>query len=78
MASEFVTINDDPAKGPKVEVERTDTDLFVVVDGVRVAERGQPGTSAAGTWVTLVEGYTISSPDDHSTIEVMVHGRRIN
>ena len=78
MASEFLTINDDPAKGPKVEVEHTDADLFVVVDGVRVAERGQPGTSAAGTWVTLVEGYTVNGPEDHSTIGIFIHGRRIN
>jgi hypothetical protein len=72
-----MTINDDPAKGPRVEVEDAGRDLFVVVDGIRVAYRGRPGTSAAGTWVTLVEGYTVNSPEDH-TIEVLVHGRRVN
>jgi len=30
MASIFETINDDPAKGPKVEAEDTGQDLFIV------------------------------------------------
>jgi hypothetical protein len=77
MASKFITINDDPTKGPKVELEDTGSDLFVLVDGVRVAERGRPRTSAAGTWVSLVEGYTVATPADLGTIEILVHGKRL-
>lgn len=59
MASASVPIDDDRAKEPKVEVETADSDLFALVEGVRVAQRGGPGTSAADTWVTLVNGYTV-------------------
>jgi len=72
-----MTINDDSAKGPKVELENTGADLFVLVDGVRVAERGRPGTSAAGTWVTLVNGYTVVTRVGLGTIEILVHGERL-
>jgi hypothetical protein len=79
MASASVPIDDDPAKEPKVEVETADSDLFVLVDGVRVAQRGRPGTSAADTWVTLVNGYTVSTEDiipDRATTEILIGGRR--
>ena len=35
---------------------------FLTVDGVRVAERGLPGTEHAGTWIPLVPGWEVSSP----------------
>jgi hypothetical protein len=37
--------------------------MFVVVDGVRIAKRGAPGTPAAGTRVTLVAGWQVTQDD---------------
>jgi hypothetical protein len=34
-------------------------DTFVVVDGVRIARRGYPGTSQAGSWVSLEPGWEV-------------------
>jgi len=34
-------------------------DLFVVVDGVGVAQRGYPGTPQEGTWVSLEPGWEV-------------------
>jgi hypothetical protein len=34
-------------------------DVFVVVDGVRVAKRGRPGTAQARTWVSLEPGWRV-------------------
>ena len=50
---------------PKANIEFTETDCFFVVDGVRVARRGKPGTRAAKTWLTLVPGWHIRQSDDY-------------
>jgi len=42
---------------PKIEVDGND--LYVVVDGQRVAKRGQPGTQAAKAWIPLKRGWTV-------------------
>jgi hypothetical protein len=43
-------------------VERTDRDLFLVLNGVRVARRGYPATSEAGTWVPLPDAEFVVEP----------------
>jgi hypothetical protein len=52
-------------------IESTGRDIFVVVDGVRIARRGRPGTPEAGTWVSLESGWTVTSNDDHSEMEII-------
>jgi len=42
---------------PKLELHGGD--LFVVVDGLRVAKRGRPGTQAAKAWIPLKSGWTV-------------------
>ena len=45
------------------------------VNGERnIAKRGEPGTPQAKTWVSLEPGWTVSSPPDHSIIEVQYDG----
>ena len=34
-------------------------EMYVILDGRRIAYRGQPGTSETGTWVSIVPGYTV-------------------
>jgi hypothetical protein len=50
----------------------------VVVDGVRVAKRGHPGTPEAGTWISMVPGWTVTSNEDHSEIEITHDGSRVH
>ena len=53
------TINDDPARGPKVEIEEDGPDMFVIVDGVTIARRGHPGTTEADTWVAVTAPFAV-------------------
>jgi len=39
-------------------------EVFVVLDGVRIARRGYPGTPEAGTWVSLVPGWIVRDDFD--------------
>jgi hypothetical protein len=38
-------------KKPKVKAISDGNDMFVVVDGLKIAKRGKPGTSHAKTWI---------------------------
>lgn len=56
-------------KPKEVEIVSDGQDMFAVADGVRIAKRGRPGTPEAGTWVTLVAGWTVTgSPEDDEMI----------
>jgi hypothetical protein len=66
-----ITINDDPARGPKVEIEEDGLDMFVIVNGVTIARRGHPGTPEAGTWVS-VPGWTVTGSEDDNRIEIRI------
>jgi hypothetical protein len=49
-------------------------DIFVVVDGVKVAKRGHPGTPEAGTWISLKAGWTVTENGDEIEVAcVPVH-----
>ena len=50
------------------------TDMFVVVDGVRIARRGYPGTSHAGTWVSLEPGWEVVDDGRRNTIAITHNG----
>ena len=56
---------------PKIEIEFTGTECFVVFDGTRIAKRGKNRT-----WVSLEPGFVVSGDDDRLVIEhngVRVH-----
>jgi hypothetical protein len=65
------------SKQPKVRVEATGKNIFVFVDGVKVAKRGHPGTAQAGTWVSLEPGYAVFSNADHSEITITHNGEAV-
>jgi len=46
-------------KVPECAVEITETDMYVVYAGVRIAKRGKPGTPQAKTWISLEPGYAV-------------------
>lgn len=60
-----------------VRFEQTLSDLYVLVDGKRVAHRGKPGTKLAGTWVSMDLDYQIRDLDDQK-IEVLKGGVRLH
>jgi hypothetical protein len=49
---------------PKTEMQSDGRDIFIVIDGVKVAKRGRLGTPEASTWVTLVPGWGIRDAAD--------------
>jgi hypothetical protein len=57
-------------KTPECVVQITETDIYVIYDGVRIAERGKPGTPQAKTWISLEPGYVVYDTPDLSQIVV--------
>ena len=64
----------DMADHKDVSVIATKEDMFVVVDGVRIARRGYLGTPQDGTWVSLVPGWEVVDNEDLRTIAVKHNG----
>jgi hypothetical protein len=61
---------------PKIEIEFTGTECFVVFDGTRIAKRGKNRT-----WISLKPGFVVSGDDDRLVIDhngVRVHPRGAN
>ena len=55
---------------PECVVQITETDIYVIYDGVRIAERGKPGTPQAKTWISLEPGYVVYDTPNLSQIVV--------
>ncbi len=53
-------------------------ETFVVVDGVKIAKRGQPGTAQAGTWISLEPGWAVGFNEDQSQIWVRFDGAQVH
>jgi len=51
-------------------VESDGEDIFIVVDGLKIAKRGHPETTQAKTWVSLEPGYIVRDGGDGTSIEV--------
>ena len=58
----------------ELKIEGNGDDLFVIVDGVKIAKRGHPDTPHAGTWISLEPGYTVRDCDG-GAIEVEFQGK---
>jgi hypothetical protein len=54
------------------------TDIFVVVDGVKVAKRGRPSTPQAGTWVSLEPGWRVFDQNYPEAVVVEHNGLRVH
>jgi hypothetical protein len=65
-------------KPKEVEIVSNGRDMFAIVDGVRIAKRGRPGKEA-GTWVTLVAGWTVTGGDPEDDEILIAHdGGRVH
>jgi hypothetical protein len=51
-------------------------DMFVLHRGKRVAKRGRPGTPVA-RWIPLEPGYEVLDNDDHTAVQVVYCGERV-
>jgi hypothetical protein len=60
------------------EFEATDDDIFVLLDGVRIAKRGYPNTPEARTWVSLERGYTVRDNADLTQLIIELEGVRVH
>ncbi len=47
----------------EASMESDGINAFVVYNGVRIAKRGDPNTSQAGTWISLETGYRVFDKD---------------
>jgi hypothetical protein len=61
------------------ELHRDDNDdLFVLVDGVKIAKRGLPNTRHAKTWIVLEPGWVVRDVDRGTAVDVAFEGARIH
>jgi hypothetical protein len=52
-------------------------DMFVIHQGKRVAKRGRPGTPEADKWIPLEPDFEVFDNEDHTAIEVVYRGVRV-
>ena len=57
-----------------VEVVADGADLFVVVDGDKIARRGYPGTPQAKTWISLEPGWEVLDGEGLKSILIKHNG----
>jgi archaellum component FlaG (FlaF/FlaG flagellin family) len=63
---------------PTLELHNDGRDIFVIVDGVRIAKRAIPVTALAMTWIMLEPGWVIRDIRQGNAIEVRYEGARIH
>ena len=61
-----------------VVLESPDNDLFVSINGVRIAKRGDPGMSEAGIWISLKPGWSVLDSSVGDELIVTVDGVRVD
>jgi hypothetical protein len=67
-------MNDDPV----CELYNDGADVFLLVDGMKIARRGRPDTAQAMTWVILEPGWIVRDVQSGNAIEVRYEGARIH
>jgi hypothetical protein len=63
---------------PTCELQNDGQDLFVVVDGVKIAKRATPPTALAITWIMQEPGWIIQDIREGNAIEVRYEGAPIH
>jgi hypothetical protein len=64
---------------PVCEIYKDDDEnVFVTIDGVKIAKRGRPDTSHAMTWIMLEPGWIVRDVHHGNAIEVRFEGARIH
>jgi hypothetical protein len=66
-------------KEPVCEIHKDDNDdVFILIDGMKIAKRGLPDTAHAMTWIMLEPGWIVRDVDHGNAIEVRFEGARIH
>jgi hypothetical protein len=64
---------------PVCEIHRDgNNDVFVLVDGIKIAKRGLPDTPQAETWIMLEPGWTVRDVKRGKAIEVSYERSQIH
>jgi hypothetical protein len=63
---------------PVCELHNDGKDVFVLVDGVKIARRGPPNTAQAKTWIVLEPGWIVRDVDHGNAIEVRFEGATVH
>jgi hypothetical protein len=63
---------------PEVMVYIDGGEIFVIVDGVKIAKRGHLSTHQAMTWVSLEPGWKVFSTADNNTFTIEYNGVRVH
>jgi hypothetical protein len=55
---------------PELAIETTEEGIFLIVDGIRIAKRGEPGTPQEETWIYLEAGYEVFEGEGFSAVVI--------
>ena len=61
-----------------VRIKRDGTELFVIVDGQKIAKRGKFDSPEAGTWISLEPGWEVLSSPNGEELVVCLDGVRVH
>ena len=65
-------------KKPPVEIKEIGDEVFVLVDGVKIAMRGTPDSVHASSWIAIEPGWTVLEFDDGDTLQISYNGVTIH
>jgi hypothetical protein len=60
------------------ELHNDGENIFVLIDGVKIAKRGLPGTAQADTWIMLEPGWMVRDVKGGKAIEVSYEHARMH
>jgi archaellum component FlaG (FlaF/FlaG flagellin family) len=63
---------------PLCEIHNDGEELFVLIDGTKIAKRGLRNTAQAKTSIMLEPGWTVRDIHNENAIEVRYEGARIH
>jgi hypothetical protein len=63
---------------PVCELHHDGENIFVLIDGVKIAKRGASNTPQAKTWILLEPGWIVRDVHNGNAIEVRYEGARIH
>jgi hypothetical protein len=63
---------------PVCELHNDGENVYVLVNGMKIAKRGAPDTAQAETWIMLEPGWIVRDVDHGNAIEVRFEGARIH
>jgi hypothetical protein len=71
MTTQFSERTKEP---PQLVVSSDGTDIFLILDGKRIAKRGRPNTQYAKQWIALEPGVVVRQRSPSAQIIVEING----